>query len=345
MYIICSIGPGINNVASIKELYEAGMNAARYNFSHVDYKTTEHLINYTRKNFPDLKVIQDLQGNKLRVASAFKGEVMVKPGDKVVFCSEREYNTLRVIAKDYIVIPISFEGDFSSLFTAKSILMKDATMKFGIVNLRQKNCRNELIKAITETGGLIRAEKGINAPGMDRSGIGLTKKDKEDILWGLENKVDIICLSYTCSMDNTNELKDFINKNNKWNHSPKLWAKIESKEGIKNFKSILDSADGIMLGRGDLYAEIDVTLIPYIQDNMLNIMKNISKDFIIASYVLPSMRSSTMPRISELNDIYNCIKRNVSGFMLSTEVSTGKYPVQVVKVLKKMVDKYYKSKE
>lgn len=345
MNIICSIGPKIDNPESISSLYRAGMNIARYNFSHVDYDRTKYLISYIRNNIPGLKVLQDLQGNKLRVSDFFEGEVMVKPGDRVIFCSEKVYRKMRISEGNAVVVPVAFEGEFSYLYTAKVIYMKDATMKFNIINHRNQDGESEAIETRVEIGGVVRAEKGINAPGVDRSKMRLTQKDKADIIWGLQNKVDIICLSYTCSEENVIELQDFIKQNAEQDFMPKIWAKIESREGIKNIQSILKGVDGIMFGRGDLYAEIDPILIPYVQDKMMSIMKNSGKEFIIATYVLPSMRTSTMPQVSELSDIYYCIKKKVTGFMLSTEVSVGRNPVQVVETMKRMVDKYSKDEE
>jgi pyruvate kinase len=343
MYIICSIGPRIDNYESIRELHKSGMNIARFNFSHIDYMKTENLINFIRNNMQELKVMQDLQGNKLRVGAAFGNEVAVEAGDRVVFCSEKMYQSLKASREYSLIIPVAIEGDFSSLHSAKTISMKDGTMRFKIVSKEVEKGNDGVIEAKVEIGGVIRAEKGINAPGMDRSKLGLTTKDKEDILWGLKNNVDIICLSYVSSEDNIIEMKKFIEANNIWGSRPKIWAKVESKEGYQNFQGIVDSCDGILFGRGDLYAEVDPVMIPYVQDKVMSIARKSGKDLVIATYVLSSMRSGILPLIPELNDIYNCIKKKVNGFMLATEVSVGKYPVHVVRTLKRMVDTYNKT--
>lgn len=342
MYIMCSIGPKVSDPKSISELHKAGMNVVRYNFSHIDYDRTKQLINFIKNNYPDIKIFQDLQGNKLRVGEEFDDQVMVRRGDRVIFCSQETYPVLKRTVLNKTIVPIAFKGDFWSLNSTKYMFMKDATMKFKVVRKASRDSIYRMIETRVELGGVIRSGKGINAPGMNRNGMGLTQKDKEDILWGLENHVDMICLSYVCSEDNILELKKFIDENNKWDSSPEIWAKIESKEGIENIQSIIKNVDGIMLGRGDLFAEVDPVLIPSIQDKLMGLMKKNGKELIIATYVLSSMKSSQTPLLSELDDIYYCIRKKVSGFMLSTEVSVGRYPIHTVKMLKRMIDRYGK---
>lgn len=341
MDIICSIGPKVNNPAALSELYDAGMNVLRFNFSHAEFDHTKKLIDYTRERLHGAKIMADLQGPKLRVSDSFLEETKVYPGQEVLFSSETTYMQYRKHANKYIIVPIATDAPFSALMGAKSIFMKDATMKFRVIG------RNDLfIKTVVERGGILRAEKGINAPGMDRSSLTLTEKDKKDILWALDNNVDIIVLSFVSSKENIIELKEFINHYRKYKsfHQPKLWAKIESREGVESFDSILELVDGIMLGRGDMFAEIPYYEIPAIQDSILSKMKNTNKDIIIATYVLSSMRSSPLPLIPELNDIYNCLQKGATGFMLSGEVSTGSYPRQVVETLASVLKKYGSSR-
>ena len=337
MDIICSIGPKVNNPVALAELYNAGMNVLRFNFSHADYEHTKKLMDYARENLHGTKIMADLQGPKLRISSTFPEEIKVYPGQEVLFCSEGTYTQYRKHAIKYIIVPIATDAPFSALMSAKSIFMKDATMKFRVIG------RNDLfIKTVVERGGILRAEKGVNAPGMDRSTLTLTEKDKKDILWALNNNVDIIVLSFVSCRENIVEITDFINHYKKYKnfHQPRLWAKIESREGVDNFDSILELVDGIMLGRGDMFAEIPYYEIPGIQDSILAKMRGTGKDIVIATYVLSSMRSNPIPLISELNDIYTCLQKGATGFMLSGEVSTGSYPQQVVEALSNMLQLY-----
>jgi pyruvate kinase len=336
MKIICSSGPKVSTTEVIHKFYNAGMDIIRFNFSHVDYDTTKNLINYSRKNLPGLKILQDLQGVKLRVSEKYNRiERKVLPGQELLFCSENEYLTVKSAFPH--IIPIHFDGKFSSLLTVKTIFMKDATMKFHV-----KETQNNLIKTTVERGGIIRARKALNAPGMDRTQIQLTEKDKRDLKWGLNHSIDIVCLSFVCSNEQIKELKKFIRKEIGKNKStlPKIWAKIETKEGFDNFTSILKNVDGIMLGRGDLAPEVGLYNVPEIQSVLLKKMKNNKKDFVIATQILGSMTQNPIPSRSELNDIYTCIKNKVTGFMLTSETGIGKYPVLAINTLKEMINKY-----
>jgi pyruvate kinase len=340
MKIVCSMGPNIKGKIDIDNLAKAGMNMMRFNFSHINYELAKELMIYAKESYPKIPIIQDLQGNKLRISSLLKRTIRVHPNEEIFFCSEDFYSKNYNGSESYILIPIKLEGKFSLIYESKNILMKDATMEFK-VDSRIKD--KELIKTTVVRGGIIRGEKGINVPNIDRRGMGLTGKDKRDILFGLKNRVDIICLSYVTSEKNINELKVYINKlikNNPQYKYPKIWAKVECKEAIRNFHEILKAVDGIMLGRGDLSAEVDITEMPKIQSQLINIMKKSKKEFIIATYILESMKYSTIPNVAEVNEIYNFISNQVSGVMLAGEVSVGKYPLETVSLLKRTIDRY-----
>ncbi|GLC32024.1 pyruvate kinase [Clostridium omnivorum] len=338
MKIVCSIGPNAKKLSALDEYANEGMNMARFNFSHANYDTIRAQIEYLRKQHPFVEVIQDLRGNKLRVSSLFQREVKVMQGSIVYFCSEKFYyekNRMRGLT-----IPISLEGDFSTMYSAKKILMKDATIEFEVVGTGSKN---ELIKTIVKRGGLIRAEKGVNAPGMDRSMLGITEKDKFDIKWGLENNVDIICLSYVTKVEDIINLRDYIKLLRKADKSlkmPKIWAKIECDEGVKNFKDILSKVDGIILGRGDLAAEVEIYDVPRIQEEIFRVIKRTKKEFIIATHLLESMKREAVPTLPEINDIYNYIKAGATGFMLCGELTVGRNPLETIRILKLIIDRY-----
>ena len=339
MKIVCSIGPNVKTTNDLDKFIDAGMDSMRLNFSHADYNKFKELIEYG-KNFPNIDIIQDLQGNKLRVSPLFKGELKVREKEEVYFCSEKFYKENIRFSNQYIFIPIAFEGEFSWITKCKSILMKDATMQFKVIGkLKDK----EAIKAEGIVGGMIRGEKGINAPDMDRQAMTLTLKDKKDIEFGLLNGVDVICLSYTTCKDNIDELKTYIKKIKKYNKQvkiPKIWAKVECREAIENFDEILKSVDGIMLGRGDLVSEIDITDIPYIQNQIIKKMKSKKKELIIATYVMDSMKRSIIPQISEVDDLYHFIENKVDRVMLAGEVGIGRNPIETIEVTKKIINKY-----
>lgn len=335
MKIICSIGPKVNNKESIDKLIYAGADLLRFNFSHINYSNTYELIKYVKGKHNKISIIQDLAGNKIRVSKNFNHQCKVVEGDSVVFCKEgKEINKKSSENHGKYYIPLSIQGDISLLGSAEKIYMKDGTMEFDIVNKG-----SDIIETIVTKGGIIRREKGVNVPGIDRSFMGLTEKDKKDIIWGLRRGVDIICLSYACYGDNMRELKEFINKNS-FGRRVELWAKVESKEGIDNFEDILKESDGIMIGRGDLISEVDYIDIPRIQKDIIEKVSKTNKKLIIATYVLDSMKRNNKPTLSEINDIYNFVKQGVYGVMLAGEVSIGWNPELTVSTTKKLIKRY-----
>jgi pyruvate kinase len=334
------MGPNVKEKADIDNLVKAGMSMMRFNFSHINYELAKELIKYSKENHPKIPIIQDLQGNKLRTSPMLRKTIRVHPHEEILFCSEDFYLKHSSNNESANLVPVKLEGKFSLLYESKKILMKDATMEFKV---EEKYRDKEVIRTTVVRGGIIRGEKGINAPDIDRRGMTLTIKDKRDIAFGLKNKVDIICLSYATSERNLQELKAYINKiikNNPEYKNPKIWAKIECKEGIKNFQQILKVVDGIILGRGDLSAEVDIIEIPKIQEHLINTMRKSKKEFIIGTYILESMKYSPIPSIVEVNDIHNFIQNKVSGVMLAGEVSVGKYPLETVSFLRRIIDRY-----
>lgn len=336
MYIICSIGPRINTIQEVIKLRNAGMTAARFNFSHSQYHKVEELIKGIKKNRLDIKIIQDLQGNKLKVSNLFVGENLVKRGERVAFCLDNKYKE-NIRKTNRLVVPIDYKGRFTDLLDAREIFMKDATMHFRIIKKHPEYILTEVLK-----GGIVRREKGLNFPGINRDRLQISKKDIKDIKWGIDRGVNIICASYVSSRKDIESIRSIIKFHTRGRRIPKpeVWAKIECQEAVNNFEEILSVSDGIMLGRGDLKAEIPIFEIPIVQERILRKMKNNRKPFIIATYVLESCKKDLIPSIGELNDIYHSIKCGVNGFMLAGEVGVAENPEYVVKLLKDIIKKY-----
>lgn len=335
MELVCTIGPKVKNYDDIKSYIASGMSIPRFNFSHADYKKFNMLL----KDCKDIKFIMgDLQGNKLRVCKKFKGEVKVLRGYRVAFCLEKDFEDLCYSNNNYILIPVSYEGSFKDFKNVTHIYMKDATMKFKVLKI-YKN----YISAITIHGGIIRPEKGINAPMLNRSNLCLTEKDKKDIEWGIRRGINMIALSYTVSKENMIELRSYVNmvrKKYDIKEKVKLFAKIECREGYENFEEILEKSDGIILGRGDLKGEVKIEEIPRIEESIINRMKKSRKSLFIATYILDNMIRNREPSLGEINDIYTFIKNKAGGFILSTELTVSKKPEVIIRHLKKYMDIY-----
>ncbi len=338
MKIVCSTGPNIKTTEDLEKLISAGGNIIRFNFSHINYSQCETFIKYLEDKHPNVLKLQDLQGNKVRISKLFKEEIKTKIGDVICFCSEEFFKKKNNIGEKKI--PISFNGKFQLLENVNRIMMKDGTMEFKIL---EKKLSSEYIITEVVKGGIIRAEKGVNLPGMDREGTSITQKDIDDITWGVKNSVDIICLSYVVDGSDILSLRRIVESSLKKINSskvPLIYGKIECLEGAQNLKEILPHVDGIIVGRGDILGEVDINYVPVIQEQIINQCRDFSKPVIVSTYLLESMKKNITPCISEVNELYNLIKIPVDGFMLCGEVTVGRYPNETVKFLKEFIDRH-----
>ncbi|MGM9974937.1 MAG: pyruvate kinase [Clostridiaceae bacterium] len=348
MEVICSIGPNIRRKEDLAMLAEGGMTSARFNFAHIkeeNYSYTREQMEFLKKKYPEVNIIQDLQGSKLRISSRFSKEFLASKGQEIYFSTEGYYVSNRAIAEEFNIIPISSPQNKFNFSNVKAILIKDRTMEFSCLSSSEEG---QVIKTQVIRGGIIRAEKGVNAIGFKREQFSLSLKDKKDILFGLQNNVDIICMSYANNPELIIELKGFIKQARtylKESKQPKLWAKIECLEGVEKLKDIAKQCQGIMLGRGDLFAEIPLLEIAHYHNNVVEYMKKTQKPLIIATYLLDSMKNSPVPSLPEINEIYRYIEAKVGGFMLVGEVSTGKYPKEALEFLVSMINRYHTIKK
>lgn len=335
MQVVCSIGPNIKSTKDLDKFIEAGMNSMRLNFSHPSYNKYRELIRYVKEKNLSIEIIQDLQGNKLRVSSYFKKEVKVKSGEKVYFCCEDYYKGIEEKKENNSLhIPIAINKNFSALNNVDWIFMKDGTMKFKVLSYHS----NGVIEAEVVVGGIVRGKKGINAPGMDRSAMGLTSKDKSDIKYGIHEGVSVICLSYVTSLEDIEELKRYILTVSEKKVMPEIWAKIECREGIENISSIIKEVDGIMIGRGDLLSEVSLDEIPVMEDKVINLCRDNGVKVVVATYVLESMKRSDTPQLAEVEALYGYRKAGVNGIMLAGEVGIGRFPIKAIEFANRIVN-------
>lgn len=334
MELICSIGPKVKNIDDIKTYIKSGMTIPRFNFAHADYKKFELLLKEIKNSTQIKYIMEDLQGNKLRVSKKFRGEIKISRGAKVAFCLDKDYEDLCLLKLNHILIPMSYTGDLLDFKNVTHIYMKDATMKFKVLKINDR-----FISALTLHGGIFRAEKGINAPKLNRNNLTLTAKDKKDIEWGLKRGVNMISLSYASKKEDILEVRSYINmikKKHNIKNKIKLYSKIECKEGFENFEEILKLSDGIILGRGDLKGEVNITDIPLIEDSIIKRMKKSRKNLFIATYLLDYMSRFSSPSIGEINDIYRFSKNKVNGFILCTELTVANRPERIISSLNKL---------
>ncbi|MPQ43614.1 pyruvate kinase [Clostridium tarantellae] len=337
MHLIATIGPRSSQPEIIDKIIEGGINTIRINLSHGIYENIDEAVKYIRAKYNDINILMDLQGNKIRVSNKLKTSFRATEKSNIYFCSEDDYESYLRNKKYNNLIPLNISRNILLSKSFKKIYMKDGTMEF--ITLGKENYT---IKTLVKIGGIVRAEKGCNLPGIDRSGWGLTEKDIRDIEYALSRNVDIISYSYCCNKIQCKELKEniFAKLKNK-QAIPKIWGKIETKDGIDNIKEISQELDGVVIARGDLVPETHLLNIPIIQDKIVNSLKGEFKEIIVATNVLNSMKNNNLPTINELSDIYTLIKGGATGFMLTGETTVGKKHKEVVSLLKQVTD-YYK---
>ncbi|AOR24185.1 pyruvate kinase [Clostridium taeniosporum] len=337
MYIIATVGPNIMDKRVLKDIFYSGANSLRFNFSHGNSNEFLEYIKMAKSVKEDVVIILDLCGNKIRVSNKLRGVYKVYDEEKVYFCGEDRYKKVnQKLKNNNKIIPLNIENTILLENNYKNISIKDNTMMFNILEKE-----DDFLKAITIRGGIIRAGKGCNIRGFDRSKMRLSSKDREDIKFGINNKVDIICQSFVDNVGCIDEVLEFINLTKEENYSPKIWAKIETIEGIKNIDEILTKVDGIVIGRGDLIAETSIEDTPIHEEFIIKkVKKYYNKEIVIATHVLDSMKRGKMPSVSEVESIYNFIKQGVNGFLLAGETSVGRAPIKTVKFLKDLIKKY-----
>lgn len=324
--IIATIGPSSYNKKILEEMVISGVDAIRLNFSHGEYNEHKKVIENTRKisanlNIP-IAIIQDLQGPKIRIGKIKNNNVKLIDGQNLNI-------QLNEVIGSNTSISISNKFFFQDIKPDENILIDDGKIKLKVLS-KTKN----LISTIVERGGLLKSNKGVNLPDTDILLSSLTKKDKKDLKFGLENGVDWVALSFVRSSKDVDDLrKIIISKKLK----TKIIAKIEKPQAIKNIDKIIQSSDALMVARGDLGVEIPMESVPIYQKRIVNKCNKQFKPVIIATQMLESMIDSKTPTRAEANDVANAVLDGADAVMLSAESATGKYPILTVKSMDKII--------
>ena len=324
--IICTIGPVSESYEMLYEMSKAGMNIARFNMSHGDHESHRKIMNRIHElnrniEFP-VGLLLDTQGPEIRTGnSSFDW----KEGDIVEVSIEGKEDPQReslYIGYPDLIRTIQIGGKL--------------TIDNGLINLVVLEKQETTMQCEVIDGGHIKGRRHVNLPGISVNLPAITAKDQEDILFGLENDVDFIALSFVRTAQNIRELKEFLGKKAK---SVKIIAKIESQEGVENLEAILQEADGIMVARGDLGIEIDMEDLPHLQRRVSYLCCREGKRLIVATHLLESMIENPIPTRAEVTDVANAIYEDADAVMLSGETTVGKYPTKCIDYLVKMAKK------
>ena len=328
--IIATLGPATSSTDVIKKIIKEGVDVLRINFSHSSHDEAEILIKEIRKINSELNtntsILADLQGPKLRI-----GEII--EGTSLDVGSELKIKTGKEFVGDNKVIFINYESLPKDITEGEKILIDDGKIILKVIDTNKK----DQIKTEVIQGGEISSNKGFNLPNTNISQPALTAKDIEDAVFSAKQNVDWIALSFVRHDSDVKSLIKLIEKNT--DHRIPVIAKIEKPEGVKNIDEIMKHASGIMVARGDLGVEIDAAEVPLIQKKLVYKAKKARIPVIIATQMMESMMDSMNPNRAEVNDVANSVMDGADAVMLSGETSVGKYPVEVVQTISKIIGK------
>ncbi len=326
--IVATLGPATSSREVLKQMLEAGVNVFRINFSHADYDDVKERIKIIRelsdKHGYNAAILGDLQGPKLRVG-VMKGDIIVNDGDFINFVTGAPFEGTK--EKVYM----NYESFPKDVKAGERILLDDGKLIFEVVSSNNK----DTVKAKVIQGGPLKSKKGVNLPNTDISLPALTEKDIKDAIFACKQEVDWIALSFVRHAQDLMELQDLIKEHSE--HKIPIVAKIEKPEGVENIDKIVAYCDGLMVARGDLGVEIPAQEVPLIQKKLVLRAKTARIPVIIATQMMETMIDSLTPTRAEVNDVANSVMDGADAVMLSGETSVGKYPVQVIETMSKII--------
>jgi pyruvate kinase len=324
--ILATLGPATQDVNTICQLIDAGIDAVRLNFSHSNYdffeKTFEAIHTACSKTNVPLAVLVDLQGPKIRVGDLEEQSVLLQTGNLIEI-------TINDIKGNEKIISTSYKSLVQDAKIGDRVLIND-----GLIRLTIQEKKTDSIICKIDNGGILTPKKGMNLPGMNLSTSSITEKDFKDLEFILKHRVDYIALSFVRSPDDVLQLKDWLTKHGK---DITVIAKIEKKEAVDNLYEIIQAADGIMIARGDLGVELPPQEVPVLQKTIIRHCNAMGKLVITATQMLESMVNSPIPTRAEASDVANAVWDGTDVVMLSAETSVGKFPYQTVKIMNDII--------
>ncbi|WP_320676794.1 pyruvate kinase [Prochlorococcus sp. MIT 1300] len=322
--IVATIGPATESEQRIKELIKAGATTFRLNFSHGDHHEHSKRIQTIRKASEELGIhigiLQDLQGPKIRLGRFADGPITLSSGDKFALTS-------RDVSCDSNIATVTYKNLTKEVTVGSRILLDDGRVEMKVERI---NTNDETLHCSVTVGGVLSNNKGVNFPDVQLSVRALTRKDKEDLEFGLKQGVDWIALSFVRNPSDMQEIKDLIRE---LGHKTPVVAKIEKFEAIDQIDALLPLCDGVMVARGDLGVEMPAEEVPLLQKDLIRKANSLGIPIITATQMLDSMAASPRPTRAEVSDVANAILDGTDAVMLSNETAVGDYPVEAVKTM------------
>ena len=325
--IIATLGPASGSYTVLRKMVTAGLDVVRLNFSHGSRE--EHverikLIRRINKKYRRaIKIMQDLEGFRIRVGR-FKGSETreLKDHSTVWLTNEAAVDGPKTI-------PFDYHGDLSRIKPGQMVYIDD-----GNLALKVKEVGGGSLKAVVVEGGILKERKGINMPGADLDFDGLTEKDKADIEFGIEHKVDYVALSFVRDAKDVREAAGLIKPSLP---DCQIVAKVESRQAIRNINAIIAAADGIMIARGDMGVAIPIYEVPIVQKQIIRKCNAAGKFVITATQMLEHMTEHSRPTRAEVTDVANAILDGTDFVMLSAESAVGRFPCESVQMMNDII--------
>ncbi len=321
--IICTIGPASESEETLRALCCAGMNVARFNFSHGTHEWHRTVMDRLKKIRDELglpvAIMLDTKGPEYRIGTFAGKKISLKDGDSFVF-------TVDDIEGDENRVSVSYKSLCDELDSGDTIYVND-----GLVQFRVDGITGHDINCTVIVGGVISDRKAMSFPGKVLHQVFLSEQDKKDILFGIENEVDYVAASFVSSRENVKDIRDFLDTNG--GAGIDIIAKIENQSGVDNIYEICEICSGVMVARGDLGVEIPFKQVPARQKQLITVCRMLGKRVITATEMLESMINNPRPTRAEISDVANAVYDGTSAVMLSGESASGKYPVRTVEVM------------
>ena len=326
--IICTLGPSTDKGDVLRELIANGMNVARFNFSHGSYE--EHggrlanLKALREELGKPVAALLDTKGPEIRLKEFKNGVEMLEAGQTFTLTTREVEGTKEICSVTYKDLP-------HDVHEGGTIMLDD-----GLIMLRIEKVTDTDITCTVLNSGKIKTKKGVNVPGVHLSMPYLSQKDREDIIFGIQNGFDFIAASFVRTAQDVYDIRNLLNE---YDSNIRIIAKIENREGVNNIDSILSAADAVMVARGDLDVEIDFTELPGIQKNIIDRSFSFGKPIVTATQMLDSMMVNPRPTRAEISDVANAIYDGTSAIMLSGETAAGAYPVEALKTMSAIAER------
>lgn len=324
--IVASIGPASINYQTMKKMTQAGMDIVRINLSHAvkpDMETIVANVKQIKKELgAKLLLMLDTRGPEIRVKSFADGKVNIKKGQQFVFTSKSVQGNEQMVS-------INQPSIVKSVKIGSVIKANDGLLEFKVVEKTDKG-----IVTTAKNSGVLSNNKSLFIPNLKLNIKYLNDADKQDILWAIKNKFDMVAISFVNSKKDVLAVRRFITENG---GNMKIISKIESALGVKNLNEIIETSDGIMVARGDLGVELPVEKLPYIQKDIIAKTVRKGKFVIVATEMMESMIYNNRPTRAEVSDVANALYDGANAVMLSGETASGKHPVEAVKIMDKII--------